>query len=107
MSELHICEQRQNDFRCVMTLNGMYKRKNRLVYQEKVLWTSLFMSLPVEVNTLKTCLTEKEDSWKMKLEKEEEESLKREQALINGYKAEIANLKNQVIKTVHHYVQVK
>ena len=34
--------------------------------------------------------------WKHKFAREEEESFKREQALINGYKAEINNLKTQV-----------
>lgn len=49
-----------------------------------------------EVEKLRTSLKEKEESWRIKFEKEEGESLKREQALINGYKAEISNLKSQV-----------
>lgn len=49
-----------------------------------------------EVEKLTTSLKEKEESWRIKFEKEEGESLKREQALINGYKAEISNLKSQV-----------
>ena len=42
--------------------------------------------------------------WKHKFAREEEESFKREQALINGYKAEINNLKTQVsIKYMYMY----
>lgn len=58
--------------------------------------TSLDYNLLDEVEKLRNSFKEKEESWRIKFEKEEGESLKREQALINGYKAEISNLKSQV-----------
>lgn len=60
----------------------------------------MHMSQLDEVERLKASIKEREDAWRIKFEKEDEESLKREQALINGYKAEIANLKSQVSRSL-------
>lgn len=49
-----------------------------------------------EVEKLIIFLKEKEELWRIKFEKEEGESLKREQVFINGYKVEIFNFKSQV-----------
>lgn len=49
-----------------------------------------------EVEKLIIFLMEKEELWRIKFEKEEGESLKREQVFINGYKVEIFNFKSQV-----------
>lgn len=56
-------------------------------------------NLKNNVKFLEDLVKERENelnTWKRKCEREEEESFKKEQALIHGYKAEIATLKQQV-----------